>query len=43
MYYIDVYENEKIFMQKDTYKYTGYIITCIFGFIVANIICYVFV
>ena len=40
MYYLDKYENEKIFIRQDTYKYTGYIITCIFGIIVVNIIFY---
>jgi len=43
MHYIDLYENEKIFIRQDTYKYTGYIITCIVGLIIINIICYRFV
>ena len=43
MYYVDVYENERVFIRQDTYKYTGYIITCILGFIIVNIIRFVFV
>lgn len=38
MHYIDVYENDKLFITPQNYKLIAYIITCVFGFIIINII-----
>jgi hypothetical protein len=38
MHYIDVYENDKLFITPQNYKLIAYIISCAFGFIIVNII-----
>ena len=40
---MNVYEDEKIFMQQNTYVYIGYILYVIVGFFIINTISYLFV
>jgi hypothetical protein len=42
MYFIDIYENEQIFMHNHTYQYLAYVITVAFSFFVINSILYIY-